>query len=330
MDSNRDSKRSGGHSCNPGRRSRNPYINFLRDFRRSHCGLRPVEVIRQGAQAWGRLTEEQRLPYIRESFYHPLRRRPFLCGIRIHPSSHHHELVHVGPNSLHVHRPPTGPKWANIEHHYRMCAALHYAIFMKHPLVQSLVVGKTYQGFMLQCLLNYTRVVFFLMKDTLADPQNRIISFLSPIATVFNHSCDPNVLIIPRASRIVTVVLRPVRKGEQLTSSYGPTWWDIPNLPLTFDCRCVVCVLGKKGSDWCPPGRQLPADANRELKRVCDQADDVAMLNAAQQFIQRYAALYPEVNLGGMVKLFHMLLIKVTCCETDARDRMRVLAAGII
>ncbi|XP_039429241.1 protamine-like [Culex pipiens pallens] len=76
MDSQRDSKRSGGRSCNPGRRSRNPYINFLRDFRRSHCGLRPVEVIRQGAQAWGRLTEEQRLPYIRESFYHPLRRRP--------------------------------------------------------------------------------------------------------------------------------------------------------------------------------------------------------------------------------------------------------------
>uniref|UniRef100_A0A1Q3F0H3 SET domain-containing protein n=1 Tax=Culex tarsalis TaxID=7177 RepID=A0A1Q3F0H3_CULTA len=219
---------------------------------------------------------------------------------------------------------------ANIEHHYRMCAALHYAVFMKHPLVQSLVVGKTYQGFMLQCLLNYTRVVFFLMKDTVVDARDRVVSFLSPIATIFNHSCDPNVLIIPRASRIVSVILRPVRKGEQLTSTYGPTWWDVPNLALTFDCRCVVCVLGKKGSDWCPPGRQLAPEAIRDLKRVCDLADEVARLNAAQQFIQRYAALYPEANLGGMVKLFSMLLIYVTCCETDASDQMRVVASGII
>uniref|UniRef100_A0A1Q3FTN6 HMG box domain-containing protein n=1 Tax=Culex tarsalis TaxID=7177 RepID=A0A1Q3FTN6_CULTA len=63
-----------GRSCNPGRKSRNPYINFLREFRRTHCDLRPVEVIRQGALAWNRLTEAERLPYIREAFYHRRRR----------------------------------------------------------------------------------------------------------------------------------------------------------------------------------------------------------------------------------------------------------------
>uniref|UniRef100_A0A023ECX1 Uncharacterized protein n=1 Tax=Aedes albopictus TaxID=7160 RepID=A0A023ECX1_AEDAL len=63
-------------SCRPGKTSRNPYINFLRDYRKKHCGLHPVEVIRQGACAWNRLSDQQRLPYIRTAFYRPIRREP--------------------------------------------------------------------------------------------------------------------------------------------------------------------------------------------------------------------------------------------------------------
>ncbi|EAT45562.1 AAEL003164-PA [Aedes aegypti] len=68
-------------TCRPGKMSRNPYINFLRDFRKKHCGLHPVQVIRMGAQAWNCLRDQERLPYIRMAFYKPIRRMP--CPTRI-------------------------------------------------------------------------------------------------------------------------------------------------------------------------------------------------------------------------------------------------------
>uniref|UniRef100_A0A182Q6A6 HMG box domain-containing protein n=1 Tax=Anopheles farauti TaxID=69004 RepID=A0A182Q6A6_9DIPT len=49
-------------ACNPGKKSRNPYINYLRDFRRRNCHLPAVEVIRQGAMHWRRMTDEEKLP----------------------------------------------------------------------------------------------------------------------------------------------------------------------------------------------------------------------------------------------------------------------------
>lgn len=50
----------------PGPVVRNPYLNFLRKFRKENCGLSPIETVRRGAQAWKNLSEEERLYYIKE------------------------------------------------------------------------------------------------------------------------------------------------------------------------------------------------------------------------------------------------------------------------
>uniref|UniRef100_A0A182F4F2 HMG box domain-containing protein n=1 Tax=Anopheles albimanus TaxID=7167 RepID=A0A182F4F2_ANOAL len=77
------SKGRGNGMHNPGRKSRNPYLNFLREFRRQNYHLSAVEVVRRGAAHWRQLTEEQRLPYVRIAFYAPMRpRRCPLCGMR--------------------------------------------------------------------------------------------------------------------------------------------------------------------------------------------------------------------------------------------------------
>uniref|UniRef100_A0A182K9F2 HMG box domain-containing protein n=1 Tax=Anopheles christyi TaxID=43041 RepID=A0A182K9F2_9DIPT len=64
-----------GAVCRPGKQTRNPYLNFLRDFRRKNCHLSVVEVVRQGAEQWRRMTDEQKLPYVKVAFYTPLKRR---------------------------------------------------------------------------------------------------------------------------------------------------------------------------------------------------------------------------------------------------------------
>lgn len=45
---------------------RNPYLNFLREFRQRNCGLSAVEIIRRGAKEWQNMCKESKLQYIKE------------------------------------------------------------------------------------------------------------------------------------------------------------------------------------------------------------------------------------------------------------------------
>ncbi|KAM7355634.1 uncharacterized protein ACRADG_001636 [Cochliomyia hominivorax] len=69
------SRRSGGRCFKPGPIVRNPYLNFLRQFRKQNCGLSPIETIQEGAKEWKRLTQAEKLKFIKEAFYAPKRRR---------------------------------------------------------------------------------------------------------------------------------------------------------------------------------------------------------------------------------------------------------------
>uniref|UniRef100_A0A182VV28 HMG box domain-containing protein n=1 Tax=Anopheles minimus TaxID=112268 RepID=A0A182VV28_9DIPT len=61
--------------CKPGKKTRNPYLNFLRDFRQQNCHLSVVEVVRQGAERWRQMSDDQKLPYVKIAFYTPMKRR---------------------------------------------------------------------------------------------------------------------------------------------------------------------------------------------------------------------------------------------------------------
>uniref|UniRef100_A0A0A1X3A0 Protamine n=1 Tax=Zeugodacus cucurbitae TaxID=28588 RepID=A0A0A1X3A0_ZEUCU len=73
---NKNGEKSAGKSkCHrPGPLMRNPYLNFLREFRKHNCGLTAVDIIKRGAQAWKAMPKEKRLRYIEEAFYAPKRR----------------------------------------------------------------------------------------------------------------------------------------------------------------------------------------------------------------------------------------------------------------
>ena len=62
--------KSGGKAARPAIRStmtpagRNPYLNFLREFRRTHAGLSAVETVKRGAVEWKNLDKNKKLQYI--------------------------------------------------------------------------------------------------------------------------------------------------------------------------------------------------------------------------------------------------------------------------
>ncbi|KAL1399785.1 hypothetical protein pipiens_007957 [Culex pipiens pipiens] len=53
------------------RPTRNPYFNFLKDFRRENRDLNPNEVVRQGAEEWNQLSDAQRRPFVLEAMNQP-------------------------------------------------------------------------------------------------------------------------------------------------------------------------------------------------------------------------------------------------------------------
>ncbi|XP_037709853.1 histone-like protein 18C [Drosophila subpulchrella] len=49
----------------PGPVTNNGYLNFVRSFRKKHCGLKPQELIMEAAKAWSKLPEEKKDRYRR-------------------------------------------------------------------------------------------------------------------------------------------------------------------------------------------------------------------------------------------------------------------------
>ncbi|XP_041449786.1 protamine-like protein 99C [Drosophila obscura] len=46
-----------------GRVTKNGYLNFLRDYKKKHCGLSPRQMVSKGAKAWNGLTCKQKDRY---------------------------------------------------------------------------------------------------------------------------------------------------------------------------------------------------------------------------------------------------------------------------
>lgn len=53
--------------CRLGKKSRNPYLMFLRDFRMQHCNMTAVEQVKQGAKEWNQLSTTEKLDYYKMS-----------------------------------------------------------------------------------------------------------------------------------------------------------------------------------------------------------------------------------------------------------------------
>ena len=66
-------------SCRPGVYTRNPFFNFLREFRKMHCGLKVTEIAKQGAIEWRKLSAERKISYYKRSRNVPIANKYCRC-----------------------------------------------------------------------------------------------------------------------------------------------------------------------------------------------------------------------------------------------------------
>ena len=72
---------------------------------------------------------------------------------------------------------------------------------------------------------------------------------LCPFASLFNHSCDSNVKRFTVDNKLVFVIARPIKAGEQLFISYGYSSYRMSKeerqlqlSKFSFECDCEACV----------------------------------------------------------------------------------------
>lgn len=59
----RGTKKNARKQTKPGRITRNPFLNFMRDFRRAHKGMKATDVVKHGAELWRKMSDRQKSPY---------------------------------------------------------------------------------------------------------------------------------------------------------------------------------------------------------------------------------------------------------------------------
>ncbi|XP_058836297.1 SET and MYND domain-containing protein DDB_G0273589-like [Topomyia yanbarensis] len=219
------------------------------------------------------------------------------------------------------------------EDSFRFYAAVYYSVYINHPLVKSIFTNQETKNFMLRAMLDYMRIIGFLVIGRSENFTNQLQS----LASVFNHSCDPNTVASYRSGQLKVIVLRPISKGEQIFISYGPLYdkhSDSERKQIMamfhFDCVCNICDR-KKYKSWLLSGKRTPPIPRKHmtvLQKVVEGDNDAAKLNAMQQFVQRYACHHPGEDIDSAINMYRSLLNITIMVETDALLRGKI-AKGI-
>lgn len=206
----------------------------------------------------------------------------------------------------------------------RISSAVFYVLFMKHsPLLQRIVTTQAQRDFIFQTFLEYTRKCGALVLDSTTS------STVSLVASILNHSCDPNATFVVHGGRIKLAIIRPIAQGEQIFVSYGPTWWQPqPSYESTYTCKCVVCTK----TSWSIKSGTLPPAAIQHDRLITTLSTSPNVnfadrLNVMKQFLDRYAAYHNDIVYGEVIKLYNLMLKGMLQLDMMTGDRARVAAS---
>lgn len=213
---------------------------------------------------------------------------------------------------------------------FRFYAALYYSIYIKHPLVRSIVTTKAQKDFMLRSILDYMRIIGFLI----IGHQQNFTNQLFPIASVCNHSCDPNTVAAIYYGKLKFIAIRPISKGDQILVSYGPLareHLDVERRQVIqmfhFNCLCDTCNSTKlrrilSAAKKHPP---IPHKHQNTVRMVIGdpEANNAAKLNMLQQFAERHVYAYPRKDYVLLMDVYRELLDSMFVEEVQGQLRAK-------
>lgn len=224
----------------------------------------------------------------------------------------------------------TGDGRPDTDVHHMFHAAVFYSVYIQHPLVRSIFVTEKQKLFMIRGMQDYFRSIkhHIMVSDS-------FVNYIFPVASICNHSCDPNLFPLQDADQLKYIVNRPIAKGEQITVSYGPLFRlfpDIKNLQLMnslhFDCICDICNRDKhkmrlyEESLQAPIPEQHYETLNRVIKE--DSVNMAAKLNALEQFIERFFPTNTKKHIYMIQQTYKHLLTMTFAAEMLETQRSKL------
>ncbi|XP_037029728.1 SET and MYND domain-containing protein 4-like [Bradysia coprophila] len=122
-----------------------------------------------------------------------------------------------------------------------------------------------------------------------------------PFASLLNHACSPNVFRVTHGTKLILMVLRNIKKGEQLLDCYAKRYSsktvtqkerrESIKQTLHFDCRCIACV-NNFPLRTCYKCGNIPA--------VSIVVDDIKQQTVnCSQYLEKYDSKYPCVEVDA-------------------------------
>ncbi|KIY67181.1 hypothetical protein CYLTODRAFT_353821 [Cylindrobasidium torrendii FP15055 ss-10] len=111
------------------------------------------------------------------------------------------------------------------------------------------------------------------------ENRNKSALFLGP-ARFVNHDCDPNSELYRKNKSIVFRTLRPIKVGEEITASYGPSYFGRQNK----HCLCETCERAGLGG-YSPKSKgTTDSDSDSETEATeCPKSGDTVSIPAGQE-----------------------------------------------
>uniref|UniRef100_A0A1Q3EVK6 Histone tail methylase n=1 Tax=Culex tarsalis TaxID=7177 RepID=A0A1Q3EVK6_CULTA len=197
---------------------------------------------------------------------------------------------------------------ANQRRQFAFAACLYHQAYLKHPLVQGLFVTEPNRKFMLRYFYDYMQALAYLN----VTRWNKAVNAFFPIASICNHSCEPDAIVTGGTRTLKLVALKMLDPDEQIFISYGPHWYhDFPNKPhgtraqLGFECVCKVCNPFERHF-WIQMGTQFGPRAIKHFEMVQmvnadSRAPHAAKLNMMQQFLEKFDVDYPNDEICSVM-----------------------------
>uniref|UniRef100_A0A336M3K9 CSON001819 protein n=1 Tax=Culicoides sonorensis TaxID=179676 RepID=A0A336M3K9_CULSO len=127
---------------------------------------------------------------------------------------------------------------------------------------------------------------------------------LLPVLSLTNHSCEPKVNSAFRNNIAYLFVTRPIKAGEQIFDSYGPSFLnqtkDERKLLLHsyhFDCTCNACVKNYPVSELLP-SKNISFDIVKKMELDCLDKDSFKnLMKESMEVFKKYNHHYPTKEL---------------------------------
>lgn len=217
---------------------------------------------------------------------------------------------------------------------FAFSTCIYHQIYQKHPTVKSLFVTEPNRKFMLRFFYDYMQALAFLN----VTQWNPAVDAFFPIASICNHSCEPEAILTGGTRYIKLIALKMLDSEEQIFVSYGPHWFrDFPHKPhgtrsqLNFDCVCKICNPFER-QFWIEMGTRFGPKALKHFRMVQmvivdPRAPLAAKLNIMQQFVDQFDYAYPNDEVCSVLASYidalrqAAVVEKLAVARAEAREK---------